>query len=1222
MKRMLGKILSAVLAICLLMAMVPFTAFAEDPETQENNSYRFRTSDGKTAVAAYRVVKNTSLRKVSIDLTELTANSKKYIAGTFSIHADNGSQTSFVDIKSQRGSAIVAFDYLPKLGAGGGSIVINALDTTTGEPTENRIEVTEPGTFMIRQDSSTWFRIYLTSGSQSGAETSLEVSNFRNIASTTSVTVTINAADGGYVAADGKNIGFTDFGGTVTQASITGLILNGFQMAAYPAAGYDFLGFVDSNNKKLSLEDDKLYPTENIEVTPIFAKQGETPAFVVGNQLFTDLGAAAAAAADGGVVIPLWDCVVPAGTYNFPSGATLLIPNDDSNTVYTETPPLYNSGNQPSVTPTAYRKLTLANGAVLNFADGAAMSVGGKLFSAGGGKSCCVTDTYGQVIIQNGARINFESGSNLYVWGFITDDVYEDPDEVTENTHEYDNPDEIRNKIHIKDGATVYEMFQICDFPGGTITMNMILASDVYFPLSQYYIQNVECRMRIDAGAREEIYGALVALSMNHSASMVFIGPDSNDAKKKPLFKLTDGHIVKYYDAAPDKVKCDIWGEATISPVKVTISGKAIDTTERQMPINNIGVNVKSGGVLNTDQAIVLLPDSSINVEEGAEFNINKGVYLVDSEDWIYDPSSGDTSSHVYPRGSNLRPNMFSATRYDIDEKNYSEDPDNYDPPTGKSPRQQNGGAGSMDDAQLVVGGTVNIGVNGTLATTEGGADIQGSSTGAINYPPNYENNAPALIMGSFTNSSTTTTVVPDNDIEQEFAYNPETGKWDVVFTNFKGFSLSPYGDIFVNIYFIIEEGTDINDYRVTINEKEYTFNASTTDSSRYIVWTETQQKYRVTYPVKIAELTQNLNAKLYYTGENAPRDNVNYIAAEYGINNDNLKFNPTPLTQAELENYTVEIIDEEEVETPNYYFFGTVNGVEGYYLMTHALKQDEDEDNKELSLENISLSAGDTFHIFCPSTDTVYSYDGGDYSVANTSIYTIVFNPDADLSKQRWSHGNFYVKEDDNEDIKGRYMLGTLVQSMYNFSSQAYNYADENDWSWLLQKEDCEAPYTTKYIESVLDFGDVTSQMVIDKLGGTTTTVPEADFLSQYGLEYQGSSLVLNDDTKLRHYFIIRNAAKYNTVKDSFTFDGAAAQAHEVSGMIYFEKSNIASPNLDVRYVLANSNGTASISYAALDYAQKRIADTTEVPKLVNLMKALYWYNVYSDAYFDFVNS
>ena len=104
--------------------------------------------------------------------------------------------------------------------------------------------------------------------------------------------------------------------------------------------------------------------------------------------------------------------------------------------------------------------ITVKSGATLNFAEGSYLSIAGDLLSPGGGKQAEITGAYGQLVVEEGAQAVFNSGSTLYAWGFATGD----------------------GTIECMDGVTVYESFQIEDFAGGSISLE--IAASVVIKIS------------------------------------------------------------------------------------------------------------------------------------------------------------------------------------------------------------------------------------------------------------------------------------------------------------------------------------------------------------------------------------------------------------------------------------------------------------------------------------------------------------------------------------------------------------------------------------------------------------------------------------------------------------------------------------------------------------------------------------------------------------------
>ena len=85
------------------------------------------------------------------------------------------------------------------------------------------------------------------------------------------------------------------------------------------------------------------------------------------------------------------------------------------------------------------------------------------------------------------SSITVKNGGNLYAWGFISGS----------------------GSVLAESGATVYEFYQIADFRGGTASSNM---GNKVFPFSQYFVQNIEVPLTLNAGANEQVYSGVYAM--------------------------------------------------------------------------------------------------------------------------------------------------------------------------------------------------------------------------------------------------------------------------------------------------------------------------------------------------------------------------------------------------------------------------------------------------------------------------------------------------------------------------------------------------------------------------------------------------------------------------------------------------------------------------------------------------------------------------------------
>ena len=296
---------------------------------------------------------------------------------------------------------------------------------------------------------------------------------------------------------------------------------------------------------------------------------------------------------------------LPAGSYTITSGRTLLIPFDVGYTLVKGTPTVvYNE----YATPTAFRELTMANGASITINSGGAISCASKLSSKGqmGGYNGTPTGPDGRIKMNTGSTITVKSGGNLYVWGYIHGS----------------------GSISAESGATVYEAFQIKDWRGGTATSSV---RSYAFIFNQYYIQNVEVPMTLYAGAKEKLYSAANASSAAYTMDATFLGSDG-------LFNISSGYMIKDYIESEDRLQMDIYGSASIQ--SMTISGlpviNSISTSGYRMPINsNITINIHSG-TTTVSQDIEMLPSVEVSLDSGANLSISSGkkIYLFDNDDW------------------------------------------------------------------------------------------------------------------------------------------------------------------------------------------------------------------------------------------------------------------------------------------------------------------------------------------------------------------------------------------------------------------------------------------------------------------------------------------------------------------------------------------------------------------------------------------------------------
>ena len=513
------------------------------------------------------------------------------------------------------------------------------------------------------------------------------------------VTTTFKPAVGGsYTVAEGTGTAEK----ITAETAKTGPAGTDYTVTATAASGYMFFGWYNETTGEVMSYDTPYTFKASADMTlvPKFISS-TTAVFGVGAAKFTDLTEAGTYAADGSVktIVLLNDGTV-SGSHTIPAGTTLLIPFDDSNTLYTTTPESTSVKGTISWThnswqkPTPYRTLTLAADADITVDGAISLSAkhhaGGSAENAGSPSGPCSF-----MNMTAGSHITLNSGAALYAWGYVTGG----------------------GTITAKSGSSVYENFQIRDFRGGSATSAM--ANDgLVFPLSQYYVQNIEVPTTYESGAEEWVYTSLYMSKMVFSASVKFVGSDA-------MFRPEDGGtLTKTYIGAKDRLQLDVQGNASLSSISLSISTTAIDSASFILPINsNIDINILSG-TLSLKQDVAMLPGSTLSVAQGATLDIastdkpsgsiesGKGynLFVYDADEWTYG-YDGDF-------------NRVDDVKYV--HSNYRLIPLSYAP--GRTYKRTEA---DLTDVVFDINGTIKS--NGFLFTTAGGASIISSDkTGKI----------------------------------------------------------------------------------------------------------------------------------------------------------------------------------------------------------------------------------------------------------------------------------------------------------------------------------------------------------------------------------------------------------------------------------------------------------------------------------------------------------
>ena len=520
-----------------------------------------------------------------------------------------------------------------------------AIEANSGTIEVNGTAVTANGAFNKELAIGESIKVYIKSGSTTA--TKITMTNVALVSDVTATTTFVPAENGTYTV-DGKTVTETY---SNTQSSMTA-----YQVVATPAEGYQFLGWYNLTTGKCiaTAASTALNIESDCTITAKFASK-TVALFETGGQRFADLNEAVAyAQTNGQSKITLATDGSISGTYTIPAGITLLIPFDAAGTLYTDAP----AAIRTTPASKAFRTLTMSEGTSITV--NGAISLGGRYFAAGGGQQGRPVGDYGYIKMADNSSITVKNGGSLYAWGFISGS----------------------GSVLAESGATVYEFYQIADFRGGSASSNM---GNKVFPFSQYFVQNIEVPLTLNAGANEKVYSGVYTMSTTYTTSINFIGNNG-------MFKVVSGSFTKDYDEKTDRLILTVNGEAELNTLALKLAGMSVNSASYVLPItNNISINIQSGKVtINQDAA--LLAGVEVNIAEGADLTVASGktIYVYDGDEW---------NSDNFVWGSC----KFKSVAY----------------APGKAYNRTNA---DLKDVKIDVNGTLTA--LGAIYTTKGGADI------------------------------------------------------------------------------------------------------------------------------------------------------------------------------------------------------------------------------------------------------------------------------------------------------------------------------------------------------------------------------------------------------------------------------------------------------------------------------------------------------------------
>ena len=514
-------------------------------------------------------------------------------------------------------------------------------------------------------------------------------------ASTDPITTTFEApAFGSYTVAYGSET-LTVAAGTAskTASNLPSVV---YTMTANPGDGYKMVGWYNvTKDTYLGTELTYIGSFDEASTLKAVIVPETTAVFKAGNNFFSDLNEAVAYAGRNNLnqVTLVESGSLSAGDYVIPAGITLLIPKDTDYTVTgTDSMGIAPEYGTEAQTPYAFLTLTMEDGS--NLVINGTLDIESKHTTLQGSKTTGgrICGPYGAIYMSPESSITVNSNANLYVWGYIYGEG-----SVTANA-----------------GASVYEIMQVADFPGGS-NMSAFVDSDPTFdfdgddnpandyiktfPFSQYYVQNIEVALTLNAGASEYVFLSMTVGGESRGLSVKFIGQGG-------MFNPETGVIVKDYDPTTDRLIVTVDGDASMSGITLDLSGT--DYGNAMVPIlgtskvdsstfiltlnNNITINIVSG-TTTVKQDLSLLPGVEISVAKDAVLVISERSFKDDEINNLTVYGSGGYNVYLW--------DMENWGKYVFGHKEFI--PVSYSPTAGRYVRKSS----DLKDVKLDINGTM-----------------------------------------------------------------------------------------------------------------------------------------------------------------------------------------------------------------------------------------------------------------------------------------------------------------------------------------------------------------------------------------------------------------------------------------------------------------------------------------------------------------------------------
>ncbi len=367
-------------------------------------------------------------------------------------------------------------------------------------------------------------------------------------------------------------------------------------LAKYKATGYNIYN-IDDTEADYAAGYHYVIATEN--PSPYVCK-------IVGGAHYTTLEAAMQYAKDNEnkncTIVMTQNYTLPAGDYELPSNATLLIPHIVGQNA------IYGTGADNSNKTTTskdiveFMRLTLAANAKLNVSG--KIEVSAQMYCRETGHISYIQGPYSRIYMNAGSLIQLNSGAVLYAWGKVTGS----------------------GEIKVKNNAEVREMFQIYNMPSMS---NLVYVyndnNHKFFPVQQYEINNIEVPTTYYYNSR------LVCGMSNYYKGVVGIGYNKDDnirvvGTQNALFLVNDDNesswVRKSY--ASSYQVWEVNSSAKLGSLQIVMEEATMNSANYILPITtNMKIHILDGNFTIT-QSAQLLPGSQIEINKTGTLTINE----------------------------------------------------------------------------------------------------------------------------------------------------------------------------------------------------------------------------------------------------------------------------------------------------------------------------------------------------------------------------------------------------------------------------------------------------------------------------------------------------------------------------------------------------------------------------------------------------------------------